>query len=162
MTDQDDIEAMAKAIYESWPFLAAVPWVVNGNSNKQNDARTYACAALAALRALGWQKVGPEQVVVPVEPVNPDQQEAVDSSLDWIDAEANKWAIECNIMEMAANVAEVARLSTGVPQNVRESFAKRAREQIHDLCLMSFTEAWIRCMDGYKYHRAAIAAKDAK
>jgi hypothetical protein len=55
--DKGALEAAAQAIYEHWKFGAddlprTVPkpaWVPNGNSHKQEEARGYARAALAAL-----------------------------------------------------------------------------------------------------------------
>lgn len=48
--DVEAIEAAAKAIYEHWQFKTPknYPWIPGGNSTKQDEARSYAVAALSA------------------------------------------------------------------------------------------------------------------
>lgn len=51
MTDDAAVEAVARAIYEGMPYdgLTKKPaWVFRGNSWKQDEARRYARAAIAA------------------------------------------------------------------------------------------------------------------
>jgi hypothetical protein len=57
VTRNEIVEVMAKAMFLTWQFQADaaddVPWVEGGNSKKQDEARAYATAALAALEAVG-------------------------------------------------------------------------------------------------------------
>jgi hypothetical protein len=66
-----DVELVARALYEGFVFDGVgvkPPWTPGGNSLKQDEARRGAHRILTDLRSAGWQKVGPDQLVVPIEP----------------------------------------------------------------------------------------------
>lgn len=78
------------------------------------------------------------------------EQEKADRALDWIDAEADKWAVEIDLTQHIKNLVQVARLNPGVPNDVREGFIGRLEAHISALVRQTFLEAWLRCYDGRK------------
>ena len=151
MTREEIVEVLAVPILDAGLWKGA--WQ-KANDTEKADARWKATAALAALEGAGLEvraKDPPEHTSESVA--------AVDRSMDWIDAEADKWAAEVNLVAMIKNIASVTGLHTGVPQDAREKMAARAEQMIDALCRQAFLEAFIRCIDSAREYRAMIAAR---
>lgn len=79
-----------------------------------------------------------------------DGQAKADRALDWIDAEADKWAVEVKLPEIIKNLSAVTTLTPRAPEKVREDFRNRLEQNIDALVRQTFLEAWLRCYDGRK------------
>lgn len=74
----------------------------------------------------------------------PEQEAALERAMAGMDAQADIWAEEVNLVGMIKNVAQVARIKPHVPDDVREGFIGRMEAQIDAIARQSFLEGWIR------------------
>lgn len=57
--EKQNVENVAKAIYATFPDADEQPWVNGGDSDKQEEARRYALAAIGVQGRCKSQQVGP-------------------------------------------------------------------------------------------------------
>ncbi len=80
-----------------------------------------------------------------------DNQTAADAdmSLAAIEGHADAWAERINLNAMIENIASPMQLNRGAPDDVRDAFAKRMKEQMDALIRQAFIEGAVNAMDGF-------------
>lgn len=72
-----------------------------------------------------------------------------DMSLAFIEGQADAWAERIGLNAMIENIACPMKLNRNVPDDVRESFTKRMKEQIDAMVRQAFIEGACNAMDGF-------------
>ena len=75
--------------------------------------------------------------------------EEADMSLAAIEGHADAWAARINLNAMIENATSPMRLTRRAPNDVREAFAKRMREQIDAIVRQAFIEGAVNALDGF-------------
>ena len=79
----------------------------------------------------------------------PEWDPVADMSLAAIEAKADVWAEGINLNGMLENVISPMRLNRDAPDDVRESFIKRMREQMDAIVRQAFIEGVVNAMNGF-------------
>lgn len=90
-----------------------------------------------------------------------EDREDDDMSLAFVEGQADVWAEQINLNAMIENVTSPMRLNPNVPKEVRESFAKRMREQMDALLRQAFMEGAFRAMTGFAVDEPSRPVRDA-
>lgn len=88
-------------------------------------------------------------IVEPTEPeATPEQIAATERALDWMDAEADKWAAEVNLTGFIKNIVKVGQLGKNVPRAIRDKFTARQESLIDAMMRQCFVEGFDRGQEG--------------
>lgn len=80
---------------------------------------------------------------------NQSTPEEADMSLAAIEGHADAWAELINLNAMIEHAVSPMRLSRKAPDDVRERFIKRMKEQIDAIVRQAFIEGAVNALDGF-------------
>lgn len=78
-----------------------------------------------------------------------EERAEADMCLAAIEGQADAWAARVNLNGMIENIASPMRLNRNAPDEVRESFTKRMKEQMDALMRQAFIEGALLAMGGF-------------
>ena len=84
---------------------------------------------------------------------------ASERAMDWVDAEADKWAEEVSLMHIIKGMSATAGLSQNGPPAERQKLIDRWEANLDSWCKQVFLEAWLRSYDSYKEYRDNLSAQ---
>jgi hypothetical protein len=96
------------------------------------------------------------------ESVRSVEQIAVDREMDILDAFADKWAQDCDLLGMIKNISHVINLNKNSPENIRQKFRLRMEAQIDAIIRLAFVEGAYRAITELENQQIAVLKVSAQ
>lgn len=82
--------------------------------------------------------------------------ESADRALSALEGQADKWAVDVNLNGIIDNIVAPMKLSSAAPDDVRQDFMKRMKEQTYAIVCQAWIEGGYRMAEGGKAKRDAL------